>query len=816
MRWFRKSSFSASSPIGRRAFLAVAVVVGMWASVVAAQDNDPFGAPPAAGADPFGAPAARPGADPFGGAAAAAGGAGTRTAPAARVNESDPVVAAILETQPTTPSELIRAMEMMMNLGREDHAKAFLQRLVDAGLDDQAKAALEEEYGLPLFLRLLRDKTYAPQGEQFAREVIAASDKVVRDPSRLTRLLNQAAGADPIERQKAFAEFRVAGPPAAAFLVKALADVNRRRDHPAIVDALVAMGAEARGPLLGAIFAPEENTRAYAIEALGRMRVERATRYMIAPFLAEESSQRMRDSAELALRRTVGAVPSLASGRVYLRQLIDRMMSGELPGRPVEGNAVELWRWNQERQEPVAMRLPTEAARLMEAGNLAYDLLRISPEDSDYQRLALSTRLKADKILFGPDQPLPQGAGTAYAAAVAAGPDAVEEVLAAALKQNEPLAAAAAAEVLGDIGGPELLRSQGGAMSTLVRALQQPSQRLKFAAMEAILKINPRQSFVGAGFLTQALGRFAASDGVPRALVAHTHSDEARTLGAMLEYLGYETDAATTGREVFLAAARNADYDLVLIDDGLTQPNASETVQMFRKDARTARLPIGVVADFEQPEYAQRIAEADPLAVSFTAPLDTVGMRLRVQSLMEVAGYGVVPEHERLSQAETALDYIGRLAEAESAYPFYDLISLSPAVERSLRTPALAERAARALGLLGTPSGQQALVEIASQHAYPIEQRRTAAAAFATAVKRRGLRLSADSVLAQYDRYNASESLDTETQQVLGSVLDTIEAADQRPLASVTSAAALPVGPAETIAAPANPMPANSAPARPQ
>ena len=59
--------------------------------------------------------------------------------------------------------------------------------------------------------------------------------------------------------------------------------------------------------------------------------------------------------------------------------------------------------------------------------------------------------------------------------------------------------------------------------------------------------------------------------------------------------------------------------------------------------------------------------------------------------------------------------------------------------------------------------------------ALPIEARRAAAAAFAASVRRRGLRVGRDQVLRQYDRYNASETADAATQQVLGQILDVIE-----------------------------------------
>jgi hypothetical protein len=76
---------------------------------------------------------------------------------------------------------------------------------------------------------------------------------------------------------------------------------------------------------------------------------------------------------------------------------------------------------------------------------------------------------------------------------------------------------------------------------------------------------------------------------------------------------------------------------------------------------------------------------------------------------------------------------------------------------------------------LGTPTAQEALVDLASQASRPLADRQAAAAAFAAAVKERGLRLTQGQVLQQFDRYRASASLDAATQTVLGGILDVIK-----------------------------------------
>jgi hypothetical protein len=84
------------------------------------------------------------------------------------------------------------------------------------------------------------------------------------------------------------------------------------------------------------------------------------------------------------------------------------------------------------------------------------------------------------------------------------------------------------------------------------------------------------------------------------------------------------------------------------------------------------------------------------------------------------------------------------------------------------------------LGFLGTPTAKKRLVVIASDPTRPIADRRVAAEAFKIAIQRRGLLLMRADVMHQYDLYNQSERFDQGTQQILGMLLDAMEAPLQK------------------------------------
>jgi hypothetical protein len=150
-----------------------------------------------------------------------------------------------------------------------------------------------------------------------------------------------------------------------------------------------------------------------------------------------------------------------------------------------------------------------------------------------------------------------------------------------------------------------------------------------------------------------------------------------------------------------------------------------------------------------------------------------------VRRLIALAGRSHVSLDERIEHASFALESLSELASSPEKYDFYDLLPLEKRIEGALRTPALAVQAAKVLGLLGTPHVQQLLVDLATSPNRPLAEREAAAAAFHTAVSRRGLLLSRDQIQRQYDAYNASESLGRDTQEVLASILDTIEEPSQ-------------------------------------
>jgi hypothetical protein len=152
---------------------------------------------------------------------------------------------------------------------------------------------------------------------------------------------------------------------------------------------------------------------------------------------------------------------------------------------------------------------------------------------------------------------------------------------------------------------------------------------------------------------------------------------------------------------------------------------------------------------------------------------DEHSTQFEVGRVLASAGRDLVPFAARQAQAAAALAWLATLAERPSELFLVDRIT--PAVERPLYVPSLQKAAALVLSDLPTASAQQALVEMASEGALPLETRRIGAVAFGRSVRQYGVRLTTAEIRRQYDRYNSSRLLGRDTQGILSSILDAIE-----------------------------------------
>ncbi len=686
----------------------------------------------------------------------------------------DPAVQTVLESKPNTPAEVLRAVITLYDLGAPAEAQQMLETLQQAKPDEAALAEVVDHLGSGELLRLINKPELEQEAKQFVASMLVAADNRARDPQRLAALVTDAQNSDPARRRAAVTGLREAKTDAVAALLTALARAEQPEARRHLKSALVQMGFMAVGPLLGALESDSARLRADAIEVLGVLRTSEATYFLIGPAVASEAEP-VRAAAQQALRQILGAAPTAADAQPVLLRQVQKYFARVRPREPDHQGLVELWIWDDAKQQVQLQTVAADDLAMLYAARLTPYLYALAPQDPQVRLLHFTAQLEAAKMLGGYESPLAAEAGSARAEAERALSLAeLETLLQFATEQGYYGAAIAAAEILGDAGTPALLVTGSGEPAPLVQAVQQGDRRLRFAALAAIMELGPTQPYPGSSHVADALGHFAGSAGEPRAIVGHPRVSQGQDLAALLSPLGYETSVASSGRDVLSQATLAADADLVLIHSAIQQPPLRELLYQLRRDPRTRRVPIGVLASVEDLPRVERIAAGDPLTLALPMPHSAETLARYLEQIDARRGRSAIGQEERARQAEQALTWIGELV-ARNAH-FYDLRSLVPHAQRALHAPALTQEAAPVLGALGTAAAQRALVELASRATGPIAARRAAAEAFRQSVAEHGLLLTTDEILRQYDVYNSSATLDKQTQQVRASILDAIEA----------------------------------------
>jgi hypothetical protein len=686
----------------------------------------------------------------------------------------DPAVEAILETKPSTPSELVRAAKALADLRRPDLAKGFFQKVVDANLDPKALAALADEFGPAMFAGIASRKELAPEGKQVADAVLGAKIRQLQDPQRLAGLMQKLGDASPEVRGQAIAGLQEAGAAAVGPLMAVLADPQRAAEHASVRAALTALGPDVYGPLVAMLDASDPKLVVEAVRVLANLRALTPSYFLLRACCEEKGNPEVRAATQAAAKRIWNRVPDRQEAAKLLADLSRRYAQRIEPLAEDPSGQVVIGSWDDAKKQATPKSYqPDDAARWF-AARFARDAYAILPERREMLLLHLAAMLEQAAYDHGLDKPLSADKDSPAGKVSALGAETVEDVLAWAMQNGQAAAATAAARILGPLPGADRLLHRTAQPCPLVLATRHPDRRLRLAAIEAVMRIKPRGPFPGASYVGEALGFMAASRGARRVLIASPRIAESMRLGAYLVKLGYETDTATTGRDLVRKALQSPDYEFLLIEAIVSYPTVDEVLQSLRRDGRTALTPVGVLAHEGDLERARHLVRNDPRAEAFPRPSSDETVRWQVEHL--AARWGdMLPAAERKRHAASALDWLAQLS-GPAAGALYDLSRVEAPVAAALAVPGLSAKACAVLGNLGTPESQQALVDLASRKSAPLAERKAALGAFRTAVQRRGILLTTPKIRLQYDRYNQSAQEDSATQAVLGMILDCIEA----------------------------------------
>ncbi|MGY8769494.1 MAG: HEAT repeat domain-containing protein [Pirellulales bacterium] len=684
-----------------------------------------------------------------------------------------PAVLVIKESNPQTATEIVRAAELMIDLGRDDLALAYLQLLVANAPDEDSWVAAHKKYGSGIFIRFQSLASLQPTGAEVAQSALQAISDYAHNSKRIDGLIQQLGSDVVLERQKAKAELSRAQQFAVNPLLKALGDPAQATQHATINQLLVSLGEYSEAPLLAALDTENNAQKANVIRLLTQLRSHSAVSLLVGPVVAEDSSDEVKKAAATALIELIGSVPSNNEVQAYLLKRIEAYTAGTPMLEEDDEGKVRLWTWDQKSQQAVGNYIPSEDASLLIAARLAEDLYQLDTSNAEYRRLYLTTALQSVKYLGGIDQPIIDTPEAKIALGL--GFEYIEDLLRYTMgKPNFLAATLAACELLGTADA-SILEGSGGQPRALARALRHGHYLVRVAAADAIVKIDPQQPYPGSSALSETLVYLASATGQRVVVIGEPHLERAESLAALFYQLGFSPIVTRGGRPLFQAAYSTADVEMILVSDGVDYPVALESLQILRRDRRTADLPIGLLSRIENLERFELRTSDDRLTIPMVRPFDADGLTIRIQQLLESQGRYLVSAETRLANAKNAMRTLATLSTDQEKYGFYRLLEREDELLPMLQLSETTLLAASLAGQLGTPNAQLALVNLASESGRVLEHRQACVLAFQTAVEKRGLMLTKANILKQYTRYNASETLDKQSQKVLSDILDAIE-----------------------------------------
>jgi len=684
-----------------------------------------------------------------------------------------PAVAAILDAPRETPAQQVLAMLTLLDLGEEDLAVVLWKSLGQADFDDAVCAELAAEFGTARLLKLARREATFAGARAFVDRCLKSAAVQALDPQRIAKLIADLNDPSAAVRRAARVDLSTTGTTGAAACLEALAQTEDESVRANLMFGLTSLHPEIKPLLLAALAGGQGHFRRDAAELAGYLDIREATPWLAAIITGDEADPAVISAATAALSKMNLPQPTARETRALLMQEIEKIEAG-VAEWPTDGSGkATWWIWRNDPRPDAdpggagfsTKEVPQKTARLLAAERLSRMLLRCGVPEPHERQLALLYHIETWPIL---------SAGLAVASPFLESDSACEfsDTLAIAIKKNFVRTAITCVARLRDLGDPSVLTSVNGRPSPLAAAVGHADRELRYAALEAIMKLSPQTTFAGASDVPKALWEFAAGSGAPQAVAASSIAVRGSNWAAQLRERGFLATPTTSGRLTLTIATGSPRLSLILIDSDIHRPALREVVFQLRSHSRTGRTPIAVLSSLHSLDPTRRLAAEDDWLIAVPRPHDPEAMDSIVDRLKKLSSSQVSPER-RTEQAVKALTWITQLL--QQGHPYDELHRDAAVLQETVYVPELVEPSLQALAVIGTAGSQQTLLDLVSQGSQPVELRRSAANAFATNVRRVGRQLTSAEIHRQYDRYNASATADKETQQVLGQVLDALE-----------------------------------------
>jgi len=531
---------------------------------------------------------------------------------------------------PLKPTEVFAQVRNLIDDGKYDLAALFLQKFIDNTPTNADLLTLEERYGPTVFQSLRNvprwsdnaalDKKSRANVETIIKQATAATESLLRNPGRVNKYIRNL-GASYEERVFAEMVLKRTGDYAIPFMVEAL----RAKLDPAISTGIIGAIQKLDAPTMAGWIAALDgldDSQQYSVIATILSRPDMLTLLSaaqtdFAPYLWKlvgdpNGNPALKKFAETTLAKYVPAFDKrkpeaelVAAARKFAEH--KARYAGAKTNPDGSPTTVPVWEWDTKEQK-LHKREDVPAGQADEYFGLRYArwALEQKPnyEPAQILILTIATERAVIRSNFGD---IAKTDPAVYKMLADAPLTVLTDLLDRSLFEKRTALVLALTQVLGDRAekGPAL--SAPGKPSLFERALNYGDPRVQLAGANALLRspvpVDPRLR----GDVIRVLRRAAAIDqGVPgsakgQALIADPDRKRADHTAQLLREQGYDTEIFSTGRELLRRVARASDFDLIVIDHHIPNPELVDLVSHLRVDVNAARRPILVTASTDRP-----------------------------------------------------------------------------------------------------------------------------------------------------------------------------------------------------------------------
>ncbi len=546
---------------------------------------------------------------------------------------------------PKTVPEFWRAARFEIRTGSYERAAERIKGLLALNPDDKALFDLAEnppagaEAGVAQFLKLRNiPKWYAADKanaeakanvEKLIEMVTKAVNAELKSDARVTRFV-QALTGTPEEIGYAVKELRRAGKAVVPVLATILSGQPEDDARSAIYRTIPLLGDDTVPGFvayLSVATPPDQIALISALQKRGDFRemIGSALTDPVPTLLYLWGNPASPESLKTAALRaaTVWALkdPTLSS-RPELRTAVGQLTAiaqDFLDGKPSLGTATGTVAgdptfnvWMPDGKTVKEVSLPKPAALEYYGLRYARWALDLQADNAAAQAIFLSIAIEGQANRTGGTQPLAKTAPALNAVLSTAPYGLLTGLLEDSLRNKKSAVALAVIRTLGDraerrAAKSEDIKTEGERTkfraALLVKALDYPDPRVKFAAAEALLKIPGEPTHGRTDEIMKLLMATLAADppagAKQKALYADPDPVRGEGISTVLQQAGYQAEVVRTGRQLIRRLQQAADVDLVVIDRHIVDPMLTDLLPQLRADTRAKTLPLFVVASPE-------------------------------------------------------------------------------------------------------------------------------------------------------------------------------------------------------------------------